>query len=266
MKINSTLFTVVVIVIVAAISYYIGVSNRRVNPDQQSTTSNILPMVSKQIEVIETDPESGKQEIEKNYVDKSLEFQKQGTNSERRLTFPPNLITPYSIVDNQLTELNRTTQQVEYGLKRTSMPRQQLVGEILQLRDQYIASKNKILGTKKNMELVKNLVAQGSISQEAGKEAMWRLVLPEETQRAMFQRPKQPEIERPTSTRSHGIVTGILYSEGSPLAIIDGKVLGEEQSIHGVKILKIHPDYVEFENAGSRWSQRINEPSLPHWP
>ena len=194
MKINSTLFTIVVIAIVAAISYYIGVSNRRVNPDQQSTTSNILPMVSEQIEVIETDPESGKQEIEKNYVDKSLEFQKQDTDSERQLTFPPNLITPYSILDSQLLELKRTTQQQEYSLVRRvrqeQISNQQYSSEISQLQGQYDAQRNRILNTKKSMGIIKNLVAQGSISPEAGKEAMWRLVLPEETQRAMFQRPK----------------------------------------------------------------------------
>lgn len=68
------------------------------------------------------------------------------------------------------------------------------------------------------------------------------------------------------SVDTHGVISGILYDEESPTAIIDGKVVGEGQAINGVKIIKIHPDYVEFEKAGSRWSQKVNEQPSSFWP
>jgi hypothetical protein len=56
MKINSTVFTVIVIVVlfVAIDNYYIGVSNQTVNPNQQATPSDILPITPKQAEAVET--------------------------------------------------------------------------------------------------------------------------------------------------------------------------------------------------------------------
>jgi hypothetical protein len=57
MKINSTVFTVIVISLVAIVSYYIGVSNQSVNSDQQSPLSNTLPIVPKQAKAVEAKPE-----------------------------------------------------------------------------------------------------------------------------------------------------------------------------------------------------------------
>lgn len=58
-----------------------------------------------------------------------------------------------------------------------------------------------------------------------------------------------------------GIVTGIMYVDGTPLAVIDGVILREGQSIRQVKVVKINPDSVEFKYEGTRWSQKVNEPS-----
>ncbi|MGA1979638.1 MAG: hypothetical protein ABSG99_03610 [Sedimentisphaerales bacterium] len=57
MKINSTVFTVIVISLVAIASYYIGVSNQRGNPNQQSIPSNTLPIIPNQAKAIEVKPE-----------------------------------------------------------------------------------------------------------------------------------------------------------------------------------------------------------------
>jgi hypothetical protein len=57
------------------------------------------------------------------------------------------------------------------------------------------------------------------------------------------------------------IVTGILFSKESPSAVINGNVVGEGKSINGTKIIKIHQDYVEFENANHRWSQKVTSPA-----
>lgn len=100
--------------------------------------------------------------------------------------------SPFTIVDNQLMDLRKTTQQAENRLRRVPMSNQQYAGEILQLQGQYDAGRNKILGIKKNMALVKSLIDQGSITPEAGEEAMWKLALPDDVQRAMFQKPEKP--------------------------------------------------------------------------
>jgi S1-C subfamily serine protease len=57
-----------------------------------------------------------------------------------------------------------------------------------------------------------------------------------------------------------GTVTGIMYVDGIPLAVVDGVILREGQSIHQVKVVKINSDSVEFEYDGNRWSQQVNKP------
>jgi len=52
-------------------------------------------------------------------------------------------------------------------------------------------------------------------------------------------------------------LTGILYAEDDPSAIVDGKIVHEGDTINGVKVVKIHRDEVEFERAGERWSQGV---------
>ena len=69
------------------------------------------------------------------------------------------------------------------------------------------------------------------------------------------------QTEATPSPDSYCVVTGILFSEESPLAVINGNVIGEGKSVNGVKVIKIHQDYVEFENANHRWSQKVTEPA-----
>jgi V8-like Glu-specific endopeptidase len=57
-----------------------------------------------------------------------------------------------------------------------------------------------------------------------------------------------------------GIVTAIMYVDGTPLAVVDGVILREGQSIRQVKVVKINSDSVEFEYDGTRWSQQVNKP------
>jgi len=52
-------------------------------------------------------------------------------------------------------------------------------------------------------------------------------------------------------------LTGIFYSDDDPIAIVEGKIVHEEDVIDDVKVLKIHKDKVEFERAGRRWSQNM---------
>ncbi|HUS72134.1 MAG TPA: thioredoxin family protein [Sedimentisphaerales bacterium] len=53
-------------------------------------------------------------------------------------------------------------------------------------------------------------------------------------------------------------LTGIFYSDDDPIAIVEGKIVHEEDVVGDVKVLKIHKDEVEFERSGRRWSQNMH--------
>lgn len=52
-------------------------------------------------------------------------------------------------------------------------------------------------------------------------------------------------------------LTGIFYTEDSPLAVVNGKTVREEDMIDGIKVLKIHKHKVEFEESGRRWTEHM---------
>jgi hypothetical protein len=67
---------------------------------------------------------------------------------------------------------------------------------------------------------------------------------------------------RPATTKAEPsnkdvALTGILYTEGNSSAVVDGKIVHEQETMNGVKVIKIHEDKVEFERAGERWTQQV---------
>jgi hypothetical protein len=52
-------------------------------------------------------------------------------------------------------------------------------------------------------------------------------------------------------------VSGIIYSEDKPSAILGGRIVHEGDTQYGVKIIKIYKDKVEFEKNGKRWFQQL---------
>jgi len=60
-----------------------------------------------------------------------------------------------------------------------------------------------------------------------------------------------------TTTPMYRLVTGILYSEDEPSAVIGNRIVHEGDAFHGINIVKIYKDKVEFEKNGSRWTQSI---------
>jgi len=50
-----------------------------------------------------------------------------------------------------------------------------------------------------------------------------------------------------------------------PWAVIRGQVFHEDDTVDGVKIVKIHKDKVEFEKDGKRWTQEEDETPGPGW-
>ncbi|MHC4070057.1 MAG: thioredoxin fold domain-containing protein [Planctomycetota bacterium] len=53
-------------------------------------------------------------------------------------------------------------------------------------------------------------------------------------------------------------LTGIIYSQDNPMAIVEGKIVHQGDTIGDVKVLKIHKDRVEFEKSGRTWNQSMS--------
>ena len=60
-------------------------------------------------------------------------------------------------------------------------------------------------------------------------------------------------------------VTGILYSEDNPTALIGHQIVHEGDAVDGVSVTKIHKDKVEFANNGRMWTQAIGETPNTYW-
>ena len=53
----------------------------------------------------------------------------------------------------------------------------------------------------------------------------------------------------------HMVLTGILYSDHNPAAVVDTQIVHEGEMIKGVKVVKIYPDKVVFRKDGQTWTQ-----------
>jgi hypothetical protein len=67
--------------------------------------------------------------------------------------------------------------------------------------------------------------------------------------------PSKAEAEPAKTEAGHVELTGILYSQDNPAAVIDNKIVHEGDVIDGVKVVKIHKSAVEFEKNGAKWTQ-----------
>jgi len=61
------------------------------------------------------------------------------------------------------------------------------------------------------------------------------------------------------------VVSGILYSDDNPSALIGRALVHEGDSIDSVDVVRIGQSFVEFEKAGRRWSQAVGEEASRHW-
>lgn len=73
------------------------------------------------------------------------------------------------------------------------------------------------------------------------------------------------EALKPKPKATHGVVTGILYCADGPLAIVDGKVVHEGDIMHGVKVVKIYKDKVDFAKNGKKWEQQVRQRAGAYW-
>jgi len=56
---------------------------------------------------------------------------------------------------------------------------------------------------------------------------------------------------------SWGLLASILYSARVSSVVIDGRILHEGETIHGVKVVRIHEDKVELAKNGEKWQQKV---------
>jgi hypothetical protein len=52
-------------------------------------------------------------------------------------------------------------------------------------------------------------------------------------------------------------VTGIMYYDENPAALVSGRVVYEGDVVEGCKVVKIYEDKVEFEKGGSHFTEKI---------
>jgi type II secretory pathway component PulC len=61
------------------------------------------------------------------------------------------------------------------------------------------------------------------------------------------------------------MVTGIIYGENNPSAVIGDRLVHEGDTVSGATVVKINREGVEFEKEGVRWIQAVKQTPAPHW-
>lgn len=106
-------------------------------------------------------------------------------------------VSPTNVVEQDLTQLKdlykRRVENIQSQFKGQPMTEDsvaQYKRTIFNLQSEYDVKKANIIKQQNQLQLIQKLIDQGAITSEAGQQAMWRLVLPSETEQAMF--PKEP--------------------------------------------------------------------------
>ena len=74
------------------------------------------------------------------------------------------------------------------------------------------------------------------------------------------------DITKVSQPETLGLVSGIMYSQSRPSALIGNRIIVHEgEIVHGVKILEIYKDKVLFEKDSVTWSQAIGDAPASHW-
>lgn len=78
---------------------------------------------------------------------------------------------------------------------------------------------------------------------------------------------EQPAVGRQIEVRpampapaARGTVTGIVLYNNKGAALVAGEIVRENDTVLGVKVVRILSDYVEFEKEGKTWTQEVGQP------
>jgi hypothetical protein len=69
----------------------------------------------------------------------------------------------------------------------------------------------------------------------------------------------------PPKPGPEGMVSGIVYSQDKPSAIVGSQVVHPGEKIGKVRVTAISPDSVEFERSGKRWTQGVGDKPGAEW-
>jgi hypothetical protein len=86
-----------------------------------------------------------------------------------------------------------------------------------------------------------------------------------EVQLADLEKKLKEQVLNPTQPKQEGVVTGIVYSQDKPAAIVGSQVVHPGEKIGKVQVITISPDSVEFEKGGKRWTQQTGDEPGAEW-
>lgn len=286
MKIRSILLLAAAIALVAIFSYYIGGSMQGRHSNQQVIRTPVIeavpsvpapndtvaatcpeqntmpaprPDISKKIEETEADFERRKQKIEEHYAGRFRVLRENAETAIKKLDYPDNTSSTRFV--EQLNNAISANGNVSADGFRTETKETRVVGKPDIAYELKVSQLNKAADDLiSEYKLVCEHFERQKACDLSDLEKEKKLAL------ASIRHQASKEPAQPIAPKAPGTVTGILSSDGGPLTIINGNVFSEGQSINGVKVIKINQDSVEFENAGSHWSQKVNEPPSINWP
>jgi hypothetical protein len=189
--------------------------------------------------------------------------EQQPQNSDQNF---PAAMTPQSVLDDEFKSTSDLYKGLANQLVKQSLNITEYNARIRRLQSEYDEKIKNLFQKRQKLDATQKLIDNGSVGSEEGHMMMWRLVLPQETIRAMSSKPKVQPKENPVPRPTYGTVTGIMYSNETPSALIDGEIYGEGASIHGVRIAKIYQQSVDFEYNGLTWNQGVNDTPSSNWP
>ncbi len=64
---------------------------------------------------------------------------------------------------------------------------------------------------------------------------------------------------------TRGLITAVVYGAEDPSAVIDGQIVHEGDMLHGITVVKIYKDQIEFDKNGKRWKQKVREAPDERW-
>ncbi len=76
---------------------------------------------------------------------------------------------------------------------------------------------------------------------------------------------KQAGNANKTTALTRGKLVAILYSPQNPSVVIDDNILHIGDSLHGVKLIRIYPDYVELAKNEKTWTQKLYQQPPAQW-
>jgi len=111
--------------------------------------------------------------------------------------------------------------------------------------------------------LLANIIAwnaiYGAFTAEKGK-PIWDIVTTDNLICKLWK--KYPLLSKSTLS---GMVSGILFDEANPAALIDNKLVHEGDTIADVKIVQINARRVQFEKKGRIWTQGVGQKPNSIW-